>query len=210
MGCYPLQRVFPAQGLNACLLHWQAGSLPLAPPGKISSHFIYGDWGSEPHSGPIKLLSHPGPTQSPEFSSRHSYPAHWVYENQLCLRVSLSLLVHCLAQHPINMRSAEYREKKFSKWGKSLPVGHMMAIVSMKYKDAQVVPSELFRFCWVWGHTSQERTVSCAWDILVSWEGGNGLFHLYLFSCSSASGQPLSVLKAVYLSPPSTRLGLSL
>ena len=39
------------------------------------------------------------------------------------------------AQHPINMSSAEYREKKFSKWGKSLPVGHVTAVVSMNYTD---------------------------------------------------------------------------
>ena len=32
-----LQRIFPTQGSNLhflCLLHWQVGSLPLAPPGK--------------------------------------------------------------------------------------------------------------------------------------------------------------------------------
>ena len=32
-----LQGIFPTQGLNSCLLyllHWQEGSLPLAPPGK--------------------------------------------------------------------------------------------------------------------------------------------------------------------------------
>ena len=38
VGCHLLlQRVFLAQGLNPCfllLLHWQAGSLPLVPPGK--------------------------------------------------------------------------------------------------------------------------------------------------------------------------------
>ena len=35
----PLQGTFPAQGSNprlVCLLHWLAGSLPLAPPGKPS------------------------------------------------------------------------------------------------------------------------------------------------------------------------------
>ena len=36
MGCHALlQGIFPAQGLNPhllCLLHWQADSLPLAPP----------------------------------------------------------------------------------------------------------------------------------------------------------------------------------
>ena len=38
VGCHALlQGIFPTQGLNvclSCLLHWQAGSLPLAPPGK--------------------------------------------------------------------------------------------------------------------------------------------------------------------------------
>ena len=40
-----LQGIFPAQGLNLCflyLLHWQAGSLSLAPPGKP-----YQSWGKE-------------------------------------------------------------------------------------------------------------------------------------------------------------------
>ena len=38
VGCHALlQEIFPTQGLNlclSCLLHWQAGSLPLAPPGE--------------------------------------------------------------------------------------------------------------------------------------------------------------------------------
>ena len=38
VGCHALlQGIFPPQGLNPCflcLLHWQAGSLPPAPPGK--------------------------------------------------------------------------------------------------------------------------------------------------------------------------------
>ena len=40
MGCHAfLQGIFPTQGSNLhllCLLHWQAGSLPLAPPGSPS------------------------------------------------------------------------------------------------------------------------------------------------------------------------------
>ena len=39
MGCHAvLQGIFPAQGPNhvsLCLLHWQAGCLPLGPPGKL-------------------------------------------------------------------------------------------------------------------------------------------------------------------------------
>jgi len=35
VGCHALfQGIFLTQGLNPHLLHWQAGSLPLAPPGK--------------------------------------------------------------------------------------------------------------------------------------------------------------------------------
>ena len=39
VGChFLLQEIFLTQGLNPCLprlLRWQAGSLPLAPPGKV-------------------------------------------------------------------------------------------------------------------------------------------------------------------------------
>ena len=42
VGCHSLlQRIFPTQGSNACLLcllHWQAGSLLLVPPGKTLSY----------------------------------------------------------------------------------------------------------------------------------------------------------------------------
>ena len=40
VGCHALlQGIFPTQGSNPCplsFLHWQAGALPLAPPGKPS------------------------------------------------------------------------------------------------------------------------------------------------------------------------------
>ena len=41
---FPIQRIFPTQGLNRCLLcllHWQAGSLPLALPVKPWSKVIW-------------------------------------------------------------------------------------------------------------------------------------------------------------------------
>ena len=42
--CHP-QGIFPTQGSNPCLLHWQAGSLPPAPPGKhlplVSLHWFH-------------------------------------------------------------------------------------------------------------------------------------------------------------------------
>ena len=44
VGCHALlQGIFPTQGSNLyllCLLHWQAGSLPLAPPGKPNSSAV--------------------------------------------------------------------------------------------------------------------------------------------------------------------------
>ena len=33
-GHFLLQRIFLTQGLNSCLLQWQASSVPLVPPGK--------------------------------------------------------------------------------------------------------------------------------------------------------------------------------
>ena len=44
VGCHALlQGIFPTQGRNPCLLcflHWQASSLPLAPPGKPNKPFV--------------------------------------------------------------------------------------------------------------------------------------------------------------------------
>ena len=41
VGCHALfQGIFPTQGSNLrllCLLHWQVGSLPPAPPGKLQN-----------------------------------------------------------------------------------------------------------------------------------------------------------------------------
>ena len=46
VGCHALlQEIFPTQGLNPgplCLLHWQAGSLPLGPPGKPFQLYVPG------------------------------------------------------------------------------------------------------------------------------------------------------------------------
>ena len=55
VGCHTLlEGIFPAQGLNLCLLyplHWQVGSLPLAPPEKPQKMH------SETESYPIFLLA---------------------------------------------------------------------------------------------------------------------------------------------------------
>ena len=41
MGChFLLQGTFQTQGLNLCLLHWQADSLPLAPLGNLSGSLL--------------------------------------------------------------------------------------------------------------------------------------------------------------------------
>ena len=66
MGCHALlQEIFPTQGLNPhllYLLHWQAGSLPLEPPGKPVQWLSWGkDWiGHSPsliHSINLLLVS---------------------------------------------------------------------------------------------------------------------------------------------------------
>ena len=79
-----LQGIFPAQGSNPGLLHllpWQAGSLPLALPGKSSSHrdAVKTFFGASPPSAPnpqrLRLLSPPsspprptGPAPDSDFS----------------------------------------------------------------------------------------------------------------------------------------------
>ena len=49
VGCHALLQIFLMQGLNTCLLHllhWQAGSFPLVPPGKQESICNERDLGS--------------------------------------------------------------------------------------------------------------------------------------------------------------------
>ena len=42
VGChFLLQGIFPTQGSNLCLLDWQAGSLPLASPGKPRTYATF-------------------------------------------------------------------------------------------------------------------------------------------------------------------------
>ena len=54
VGChFLLQGIFPIQGLNLCLLcllHWQTGSLPLAPPGKPNNLIMASKWSTEKKS----------------------------------------------------------------------------------------------------------------------------------------------------------------
>ena len=45
---FPLQRIFPTQGSNPRLLHWQADSLPSEPPGKPYSPAELGSLGKVP------------------------------------------------------------------------------------------------------------------------------------------------------------------
>ena len=63
VGCYALlQGIFPTQGRNSCLLcllHWQAGSLPLVPPGKpsLSNAFLKFTYATIPHIYALTLVS---------------------------------------------------------------------------------------------------------------------------------------------------------
>ena len=47
-----LQWIFPTQGLNPCLLHWQAGSLPLRQQGSLLKGL---------EQCPLKVRVHPEP-----------------------------------------------------------------------------------------------------------------------------------------------------
>jgi hypothetical protein len=47
-----LQWIFPTQGLNPCLLHWQAGSLPLRQQGRLLKGL---------EQCPLKVRVHPEP-----------------------------------------------------------------------------------------------------------------------------------------------------
>ena len=76
VGCYvPLQRIFPNQGSNLrflSLLHWQACSLLLAPPGKpISAHTI-----SLKELHCLLLLS----SSTKDIKSRHYFVFHLISE----------------------------------------------------------------------------------------------------------------------------------
>ena len=61
VGCHALlQGIFLTQESNLrllCLLHWQEGSLPLAPPGKLWSHCTYTQQ-MLTHVLPNKLMYH--------------------------------------------------------------------------------------------------------------------------------------------------------
>ena len=68
-----LQGIFSTQGLNLCLLcllHWQAGSLQLAPPGKPMFYINHPQRGFPGPASPGNLLTmqilqpHPRPTES--------------------------------------------------------------------------------------------------------------------------------------------------
>ena len=68
-----LQGVFPTQGLNPLLLHWQVGTLPLAPPGKPQLQFSLVTQSCPTLCDPM-TLSTPGlPVhhQLPEFTRTH-------------------------------------------------------------------------------------------------------------------------------------------
>ena len=68
MGCHVLlQGFFPTQGLNPCLLHWQAGSLPLSHLGNPGILLEY----SKIYKIQITCLVTRGITSSSEILHKH-------------------------------------------------------------------------------------------------------------------------------------------
>ena len=68
-----LQGVVPPQGLNPLLLHWQVGTLPLAPPGKPQLQFSLVTQSCPTLCDPMNLSTPGLPVhhQLPEFTQTH-------------------------------------------------------------------------------------------------------------------------------------------
>ena len=100
--CSLLQGIFPAQGLNPGLLHWQADSLPCEPPGKPSYYKVNnippgGIFGSILGKSSSKFHT----LQHPELSSCHVsgnssdlYDTMYFIHNG-CTRCLMT--IHCIA-----------------------------------------------------------------------------------------------------------------
>ena len=65
VGCHSLlQGIFPTQGSSPCLLcllHWQADSLPLTPPGKQAMSFFLSTCYDLNHNTPCQVYQPPSP-----------------------------------------------------------------------------------------------------------------------------------------------------
>ena len=104
-GChFLLQRIFLSQGLNLhllCLLHWQADSLPLAPPGKpkpvlllLFNHSVVSD-PLQPHR--LQHTRPPYPSPSPRVCKSSCSLHQWCHPSHPLMTSSLSALD--LSQH---------------------------------------------------------------------------------------------------------------
>ena len=77
-----LQGIFPTQGLNSdllCLLHWQVGSLQLAPPGK-------------PTEVPYKIKSRTTTWYDPAIALLGIYPEKAMIQKDACTPLFISAL----------------------------------------------------------------------------------------------------------------------
>ena len=80
VGChFLLQGIFPAQGSNSCLRHWQEDSLPLCHLGADWSgrkEFIQGDWHSHRVTTSWKHMRHTSPAPLSTLASLPAPPPH--------------------------------------------------------------------------------------------------------------------------------------
>ena len=105
-----LQGIFPTQGSNPhllCLLHWQAGSLPLVPPGKLHvlpSHLPISNCALQLHGLPqlTNLCCFPpsGPKGKGPVPFCQALPAPLLHLSTLLFHPSIPH--RCLAQHSSN------------------------------------------------------------------------------------------------------------
>ena len=111
LSCHALlQGIFPTQGSNPhllCLLHWQAGSLPLVPPGKLHvlpSHLPVSNCALQLHGLPqlTNLCCFPpsGPKGKGPVPFCQALPAPLLHLSTLLFHPSIPH--RCLAQHSSN------------------------------------------------------------------------------------------------------------
>ena len=100
VGCHALlQGIFLTQESNPCflcLLHWQVGSLPLAPPGKLNGYLREGKWER-------------GHVQGKNAMERRGLGSHRPRNHQKLERLEHTLLKHLQRKHgPANTMTSDF------------------------------------------------------------------------------------------------------
>ena len=139
-GCHALlQGIFPTQGLNLyllCLLHWQVGSLPLAPLGKPlhlrfssvqCSHSVVSD-SLRPHG--LQHARSPCPSPTPGVYP-NSYPlSQWCH-----LTISSSVIPFSSRLQSFPASGSFQMSQLFASGGQSIGVSASISVLPMNTQD---------------------------------------------------------------------------